>query len=66
MAAATERLATLERLAAQAADLGAAAEQVDLARKEVAAHPDGSALMWTRRNEASETWPARWRLRSKR
>jgi hypothetical protein len=35
VAAATERLATLERLAVQAADLGAAAEQVSLARAEV-------------------------------
>ena len=35
MATATERLATLERLAAEAADLAAAAEQVRLAREEV-------------------------------
>ena len=35
VAATTERLATLERLAAQAADLAAAAEQVRLAREEV-------------------------------
>jgi hypothetical protein len=35
VATATERLATVERLAAQAAALSAAAEQVDLAREEV-------------------------------
>ena len=66
VAAATERLATLERLAAQAAALARGGGTGPPRARRGAAHSDGSARTWRRRSEASETWLERWRQQSRR
>jgi flagellar biosynthesis chaperone FliJ len=57
-ASATERVKTLEQLAAQATALSTAADQVRLAREEVE-RIQGSTARFTLRNEISRTSPSR-------